>query len=102
MIKQISYYGDGNKANFPEGLKKEELASGANFSNITCSEICINSEPRTKLFINGQEIVIGSTGFYNISADEHVEIYSIKVDEDSLNKMNSSSNFLIITFIQKN
>ena len=103
IVKQIKYYDEGEKQflNNPVDITAEKLASGDYFNAVTCDEIQIKAYPGTILKINGEEIVIGQVGVYNILLAENTEITSLMVDKESIDFIkNTPLAYLIITFIQ--
>ena len=103
IVKQIKYYDEGEKQflNNPVDITAEKLVSGDYFNAVTCDEIQIKAYPGTMLKINGEEIVIGQVGVYNILLAENTEITSLMVDKESIDFIkNTPLAYLIITFIQ--
>lgn len=103
IVKQIKYYDEDNKQflNNPADITAEKLVSGEHFSTITCNEIKIKAYPGTLLTINGEDVIIGEVGVYDILYRENVEIISLKVNEESMEFIkNTPLAYLIITFIQ--
>lgn len=103
IVKQIKYYDEDNKQflNNPADITAAKLISGEYFSTITCNEIKIKAYPGTLLTINGEDVVIGEVGVYDILYRENVEIVSLKVNEESMEFIkNTPLAYLIITFIQ--
>ena len=103
IVKQIKYYDEDNKQflNNPADITAEKLVSGEYFSTITCNEIKIKAYPGTLLTINGEDVIIGEVGVYDILYRENVEIISLKVNEESMEFIkNTPLTYLIITFIQ--
>ena len=103
IVKQIKYYDEDNKQflNNPADITAAKLISGEYFSTITCNEIKIKTYPGTLLTINGEDVIIGEVGVYDILYRENVEINSLKVNEESMKFIkNAPLAYLIITFIQ--
>ncbi len=104
IVKQIKYYNEDDKKflNNPLDITAGQLASGVKFKDegIVCDEIQIKTYPGTVLKINGEEIVIGEVGIYNILYREGVHITSLEVDPDSIEFIkNTALAYFIITFI---
>ena len=103
IVKQVKYYDEGEKQflNNPIGITAEKLVSGEYFNTITCNEIQIKTYPGTVLRINGEDVVIGEIGVYNILYRENMEITSLTVDKESIDFIkNTPLAYLVITFIQ--
>lgn len=103
IVKQIKYYDEGEKQflNNPIGITAEKLVSGEYFNTIICNEIQIKTYPGTVLKINGEDIIIGEVGVYNILFRENMEITSLTVDKESIDFIkNTPLAYLVITFIQ--
>ena len=103
IVKQIKYYDEDNKQflNNPADITAAKLISGEYFSTITCNEIKIKTYPGTLLTINGEDVIIGGVGVYDILYRENVEIVSLKVNKESMEFIkNTPLAYLIITFIQ--
>ena len=104
IIKQYRYYDNKNlKAlNNPANVTMEELASGVLFSGIECEEIKIRTLPGVSLTINGQSVLIGINGIYEIPYREKTVIQDLTISKESLDLINNNSEaFFIITFIEK-
>lgn len=94
IIKQYEYYHEpsettsdtiGKKSNpidksFLNNISKEQLLKGIELT-APCSEIRINATPGVIFYINGEEVVIGEAGIYNILYEEKVSIIAIQVSE---------------------
>lgn len=103
IVKQIKYYDEDNKQflNNPADITAVKLISGEYFSTITCNEIKIKAYPGTLLTINGEDVIIGEVGVYDILYRENVEITSLKVNKESVQFIKDTPlAYLIITFIQ--
>ena len=104
IVKQIKYYNEDDKQflNNPVDITAEQLASGVKFKDegIVCDEIQIKTYPGTVLYLNGEEVIIGEVGVYNILLREGVHISSIQVDPESIEFIkNTALAYFIITFI---
>jgi len=101
IVRQICYYNESDvyqALNNPIGLKANDLINGYILTDATYNEIQVKAFPGTKLEINGQKIVIGDIGIYNILYEEQVDILSIKVDLESIKRIQQFEDaFLIIT-----
>ena len=103
IVKQIKYYDEDNKQflNNPADITAAKLINGEYFSTITCNEIKIKAYPGTLLTINGEDVIIGEVGVYDILYRENVEINSLKVNKESVQFIKDTPlAYLIITFIQ--
>ena len=104
IVKQIKYYNEDDKKflNNPLDITAEQLASGVKFKDegIICDEIQIKTYPGTVLKINGETIIIGEVGVYNILYREGVHITSLEIDPESIEFIkNTALAYFIITFI---
>ena len=101
IVRQICYYNESNIHQFlnnPIYLKASDLTNGYTLTDATYNEIQIKTFPGTKLEINGQKIVIGDVGVYNILYEENVDILSIKVENESIERIQQVDDaFLVIT-----
>lgn len=103
IVKQIKYYDEDNKQflNNPADITAAKLVNGEYFNTIICNEIKIKAYPGTLLVINGEEVIIGEVGVYDILYRENVEITSLTVNKESMEFIkNTPLAYLIITFIQ--
>lgn len=102
-IKQIRYYGESNKANYPSGISAQRLRAGTAFSDYyPIVQLGIQTLPGVKVFINNHTspIIIGGTGIYELNVDGLSNITDLSFDPASLNLINSNDNAsLIIDFI---
>lgn len=94
IIKQYEYYHEpseitsdtiGKKSNpidksFLNNISKEQLLKGIELT-APCNEIRINATPGVIFYINGEEVIIGEAGIYNILYEEKVSIIAIQVSE---------------------
>ena len=103
IVKQIKYYNEDDKQflNNPPDITAEKLISGSYFYTITCKEIRIKAYPGTILTINGEQVVIGEVGVYDILYRENVDIVSLRMDKASAEFIRDTDTaYFIITFIQ--
>ena len=103
IVKQIKYYNESDQKflNNPLDITAEKLISGSYFYTITCKEIKIKAYPGTVLTINGETVVIGEVGVYDILYRENTDIVSLKVDKESVEFIRDTDlAYFIITFIQ--
>jgi len=103
IVKQIKYYDEDNKQflNNPADITADKLVNGEYFNTIVCNEIKIKAYPGTLLVINGEEVIVGEVGVYDILYRENVEITSLTVNKESMEFIkNTPLAYLIITFIQ--
>lgn len=102
VVKQYRYYGDTFRdKNQPENLTLKELSSGSIFFTNDLKSIIqlgIQSLPGTKFRLNnGEEIIIGSTGIYELELSGISEITVLSFNEKSLQLINDlGSAFLIV------
>lgn len=104
IIRQYRYYGDGNKANYPEGLTKKQLTEDNIFSGLgAISQLGIQGRPGTVIYLNGQTfpIVLGETGIYEIDLQNYGQIYSIQFGNEELSNYAPNKDRLLIDFIYK-
>ena len=102
IIKQVKYYNENDKKflNNPVNLTAEQLIRGYHFANIICDEVRVLGFPGTILYINGEPIVIGNAGVYNLPITENAPVVSLRVEEASMNYIkNHDYASLVITFI---
>lgn len=102
IIKQVRYYNEDQKKelNSPEGLTAEQLISGEYFEPIICSEIRIQCAPGVIVYLNDEEVHIGELGYYQILKEENVSIATLKVKEESIERIkNDTKGYFIVTFI---
>ena len=101
IVRQICYYNESDvyqALNNPIGLKANDLINGYILTDATYNEIQVKAFPGTKLEINGQKIVIGDIGIYNILYEEQVDVLSVKIDPESVKRIQQFEDaFLIIT-----
>ena len=93
-VYQVRYYGDGSTNNYPAGLTGNKLRSGSIFNSFTpMKQIGIQTIPGVKFYLNNayEPILIGSTGTYELSAENLTEITSLSFDVTSINLINSPS-----------
>lgn len=83
-IKQYRYYGDGNENNYPSGLSKVQLITGAAFETNIC-DLKIMSRPGTKFYLNQSTdpIIIGMNGLYDIHLSGNYEITALRFDVEN-------------------
>lgn len=89
LIKQFRYYGDGDSRNYPTNLSKEELVYQNIFTgHSSITQLGIQGQPNTTLFLNGQDfpIVLGETGIYEIDLQNYGYINSIRFTDESLSR----------------
>ena len=102
VVKQYRYSGDSFKEkNQPENLTLKELSSGSVFfiNNLkSIIQLGIQTLPGTKFKLNnGEEIIIGSTGIYELELSGISEITGLSFNEQSLQLINElGSAFLIV------
>lgn len=90
FIRQIRYYGPGDKRNQPQGLAQSELTSGSIFNTTpTILQLGIQSFPGMKFSVNGADgpVIIGSTGIYELNVDGISQINSIRFDTTEVSRI---------------
>jgi len=101
IVKQICYYDEtGIKKNLnnPPELTAHDLTNGLLLTDIIYDEVQIKTFPGIFIEINGQEVIIGETGIYNILYKENVKILTIRVNPESVKLIQKNDDaFLIIT-----
>ena len=104
VVKQICYYNESDlnkELNNPSDLKGEDLVEGLIFTDAVYNEIQIRAFPGISVTINGQEVLIGEVGVYNILYRENLDIISVKIDRESLQKIQQFDEaFLVITVMR--
>lgn len=92
-VKQIRYYGNGDSRN--------SLSNDENLLDDTYNEIQIKAYPGTEIEINGEPILIGEIGVYNISYEDDIEITSLSINRESLSHVNDIQlAYIVITLTQ--
>ena len=106
-IQQVRYYpsssGSQNNKNYPSNVTKATLKSGNAFiSYLPIVQLGIQTLPGVKFYLNGanNEIIIGSTGIYEIDVSESSQITGLSFDESSLSMIDGSgSGYLIVDIL---
>ncbi len=111
-VKQIRYYGNGDSRNSLSNDGENRLSFNfetleENFidfeldNNNRYNEIQIKAYPGTEIEINGESILIGEIGVYNISYEDDIEITSLSVNKESLSHINDIQlAYIVITLTQ--
>ena len=101
QVIQYRYYGDGNSNNYPNDLKAANLGeNGSLFAGKIIKQIGIQTIPGVKFYINAGKypIEIGSTGVYELSLNNLVDITQLSFTKDSL-AMIDGIGYLIIDIL---
>jgi hypothetical protein len=72
QIKQIRYYGDGSRDNYPVGLSRRQLISGTAFSKYApMLKLRIEAPPKTKFYLNGSSnsVIVKNDGVFELDVD---------------------------------
>ena len=104
VVKQICYYNESDiyqELNYPKGLKASALINGLIFTDAIYDEIQIRAFPGTLLEVNGQSIVIGEIGVYNILYEENMKILTVRVESSSIKTIQQVEDaFIVITVLR--
>lgn len=103
-IQQVRYYpGSPTDKNYPSNVTKATLKSGNAFVNyLPIVQLGIQTLPGVKFHLNGanNEIIVGSTGIYEIDVTESAQITGLSFDENSLSMIDASgSGYLIVDIL---
>lgn len=101
-IRQFRYYGENNSLNYPSGLAKAQLVSGAAFQNCyPISQLGIQGIPGTKFYLNGDKfpIVIGASGIYDLDIKNGFRITQLQFAEEWVEKINTNNYMLIVDIL---
>lgn len=105
QIMQFRYYGDNNEKNYPRVDIRSSLISGSLFEEYTpIIQLGVQSFPGTQFYLNNSntEIIIGSTGIYELDLEGYAEISHMHFDEKSLAIIDERPNaYLIIDIISE-
>ena len=108
IVKQVKYYNEDDKKflNNPIDITADKLSAEKDeyknnyFYGIICDEIQIRAYPGTVVTINGEDVIIGEIGVYNILYREKVQITSLVVNKESIDFIKKTPlAYFIITFI---
>lgn len=105
-IMQFRYYGDSEaekKKNYPAGLQRADLKSGAAFINYyPIIQLGIQSLPGLHFYLNhaNTSVEIGTTGIYELDLDGYTEIDNLAFSDDDLKTINDNpSAYLMVDII---
>ncbi len=103
-VKQFRYYNvlGGEKANYPDGLRKAFLVSGSAFADyMPVVQLGIQSLPGTKFYLNNSlnPIIIGATGIYELDLNGLAEITSLAFESKSIDIINEAPSASLIVDI---
>lgn len=105
QIMQFRYYGDNSEKNYPQKDMKSGLLSGNLFEDYyPIIQLGIQSFPGTQFYLNhsNTEVIIGSTGIYELDLEGYTEITHMHFDESSLKTIDENINaYLIIDMISE-
>ena len=100
QIIQFRYYGELNNNNFPIGLAKAALISGAAFrNNMPLIQLGIQTLPGITFYLNGNNtrpILIGNTGIYELNLNNLSQITSLAFDSNSMDLIDEQENGALI------
>lgn len=105
-IQQFRYYPKGVSV-YPEGLKASGLSGGGNaFANyLPIIQLGIQTLPGVKFRLNGasNEIIVGSTGIYELDVSDGAAITMLSFDAASLKMIDESgTGYLIVDILYDN
>ena len=107
-IKQFRYYTEGSTENYPNKIRDNlitpiDYINGSVFSDYyPISQLGIQTLPGTKFYLNNalEEIIIGSTGIYELELNDQTEITKIQINAESMALINDNNNaFLLVDII---
>lgn len=105
-IKQFRFFGIGDTDHNTAGTTYQTLVSGNVFSDVLpILQLGIQALPGTKFYVNSSTspVVIGVTGFYEMSLQNNTQITSLSFDGNSLTAIaNCSTGGLIIDVTYEN
>lgn len=89
MIKQIRYYGEGHKLNYPKGLRADHLISGTAFQPympIIQLGIQYKKDAPIRFYLNGSKdpILSHPYGLYELDLTGRSQILSLKFEPEDL------------------
>lgn len=103
QIKQFRFYNSGeSNLNQPKNLSKKKLSRGGDaFKDISSiTQLGIQTLPGVRVYINGEGIIVGPTGIFELDIDGISEISEIYFDGTSLEMIEDSPTaYLIIDMI---
>lgn len=89
QIKQIRYYGEGNKNNYPTNLSRRHLISGTVFSKyVPMLKLRIEAPSKTKFYLNGSSnsVIVNKEGIFELDVDGFSHINALQFDAASLSE----------------
>lgn len=103
-IQQIRYYPNNPAGkNYPNNVTKATLKSGNAFSEfLPIIQLGIQTLPGVIFRLNGanNDIIVGSTGIYELDVSDGAQITSLAFDQASLDMIDSSgSGYLIVDIL---
>jgi len=107
-IKQFRYYTENSVENYPASIRDNPVTvidyiNGGVFGNYyPISQLGIQTLPGTKFYLNNalEEIIVGSTGIYELELNDQTEITKIQFDAKSMKLINENNNaFLLVDII---
>lgn len=107
-IKQFRFYTENSTQNYPSEIRQNPITvidyiNGGVFGDYyPISQLGIQTLPGTKFYLNNalDEIIIGSTGIYELELNDQTEITKIQFDAQSMKLINENNNaFLLVDII---
>ena len=104
-VKQFRYYSDGNPQNYPNDISLKNLVSGSIFTQnkiYPIVQLSIYSLPGTKFYLNKgrNPIFIDSTGLFELTLQDGIEINQLNFDLETTNLINDNDeSYLVINVI---
>ena len=107
-IKQFRYYTGNSVENYPREIRNNPITAidyvnGSVFGDYyPISQLGIQTLPGTKFYLNNalEEIIVGSTGIYEIELNDQTEITKIQFNAKSMELIDENNNaFLLVDII---
>ena len=101
-IQQIRYYPKGI-GSFPDGLTASSLINGNAFASYKpIVQLGIQTMPGVKFYLNGgtNEIIVGSTGIYELNVEDSASLTMLSFNANSLKMIDESgTGYLIVDIL---
>lgn len=102
QVMQFRYYGKKSEKNYPSGINFQNLRDGTIFTPYCpIKQLGIQTMPGVKFSLNRSKdsVIVGSTGIYELNADNLAEISALAFDYTSLNMIENNDQAYIIVDI---